>query len=166
MENWLELITIVLAGVILYVPDEKFSTPCETKRTLAAFAIVISWATLITLIGRHPKLAQYNIYVTMFYKILETFGTFLIWYSFFLVAFSLGFYIMLHKDSPAGGRVLHSHLSRKIEAVVSLRDVATPALLCHKDTAQGSQSPYFAVSLWHKGGFHARKGCIIGALVP
>ena len=141
MENWLELITIVLAGVILYVPDEKFSTPCETKRTLAAFAIVISWATLITLIGRHPKLAQYNIYVTMFYKILETFGTFLIWYSFFLVAFSLGFYIMLHKDSPAGGRVLHSHLSRIIEAVVSLVNLdhndATPALLCHKDAELG-----------------------------
>ena len=58
---------------------------------------------MITLVARHPKLAQYNIYVTMFYKILETFGTFLIWYSFFLVAFSLGFYIMLHKDSPAGG---------------------------------------------------------------
>ena len=34
----------------------------------------------------------------MFYKILETFVTFLIWYSFFLIAFSLGFYIMLHKD--------------------------------------------------------------------
>ena len=102
MENWLELAAIVLAGVILYLPDEKFSAPCDTKRTLAAFAIVISWATLITLIGRHPKLAQYNIYVTMFYKILETFGTFLVWYSFFLVAFSLGFYIMLHKDSPVG----------------------------------------------------------------
>ena len=36
----------------------------------------------------------------MFYKILETFVTFLLWYSFFLIAFSLGFYIMLHKDLP------------------------------------------------------------------
>ena len=34
----------------------------------------------------------------MFYKILETFVTFLVWYSFFLIAFALGFYIMLHKD--------------------------------------------------------------------
>ena len=42
--------------------------------------------------------SRYNIYVTMFYKILETFVTFLVWYSFFLIAFALGFYIMLHKD--------------------------------------------------------------------
>ena len=34
----------------------------------------------------------------MFYKILETFVTFLVWYSFFLIAFALGFYIMLRKD--------------------------------------------------------------------
>ena len=76
--------------------------------------LVLAWATLITLVGRHPKLSRYstlavcdhtdmsryNIYVTMFYKILETFVTFLIWYSFFLIAFALGFYIMLHKVIP------------------------------------------------------------------
>ena len=38
----------------------------------------------------------------MFYKILETFCTFLVWYSFFLIAFSLGFYIMLHNDLHPG----------------------------------------------------------------
>ena len=68
---------------------------------LATVAIMLSLATLITLIGRHLKLAKYNINVTMFYKILETFATFLLWYSFFLIAFSLGFYIMLHKDLPS-----------------------------------------------------------------
>jgi len=100
VENWVEITTIVLAGVILYVPDSKFEDACETKRHLAAVAIVLSWATLITLVGRHPTLSRYNIYVTMFYKILETFVTFLVWYSFFLIAFSLGFYIMLHQDLP------------------------------------------------------------------
>ena len=39
----------------------------------------------------------------MFYKILETFVTFLVWYSFFLIAFALGFYIMLHKDVKSVG---------------------------------------------------------------
>merc|ERR1719348_892865 len=98
VENWLEITTIVLGGGILFVPDSKFEDACETKRHLAAVSIVLSWATLITLVGRHPKLSRYNIYVTMFYKILETFVTFLVWYSFFLIAFALGFYIMLHKD--------------------------------------------------------------------
>ena len=102
VENWLEVATLLLVAVILFIPDENFEDPCETKRHLAAVAIVLSWATLITLIGRHPKLAKYNIYVTMFYKILKTFATFLLWYSFFLIAFSLGFYIMLHKDLPTG----------------------------------------------------------------
>ena len=50
--------------------------------------------------------------------------------------------------------------------------VAMPALLCHKDTVQGTQSPFlgaflpFAGSLWHKGGFHAWKGSIIGTFMP
>ena len=35
--------------------------------------------------------------------------------------------------------------------------VATPALLCHKDTAQGTGS------LWHKGGFHVGKESSISA---
>ena len=103
-ENWMEILTVILAAIILYVPDEKFESPCETKRHLAAFCIILSWSTLITLVGRHPKLAQYNIYVTMFYKILETFVTFLVWYSFFIIAFSLGFYIMLHKDTTSPSR--------------------------------------------------------------
>ena len=57
-ENWLEIATIVLVGVILYVPDSRFEDPCETKRHLAAIAIVLSWATLITLVGRYPKLSR------------------------------------------------------------------------------------------------------------
>jgi hypothetical protein len=31
--------------------------------------IVLSWAELITLVGKHPKLTRYNIYVVMFYKV-------------------------------------------------------------------------------------------------
>ncbi len=40
----------------------------------------------------------------MFYKVLQTFFFFLIWYSFFIIAFGLGFYIMLHTDVEPGGR--------------------------------------------------------------
>ena len=42
-------------------------------------------------------LCRYNVYISMFYKVLQTFLLFLVWYSFFVVAFALGFYIMLHK---------------------------------------------------------------------
>lgn len=99
-ENWLEGFMIVLVAIILWVPDSQFESPCNLKRHLAAIAIVLSWAEMITLVARHPRLSRYNIYVTMFYKVLKTFTFFLIWYSFFVVAFALGFYIMLHKDVP------------------------------------------------------------------
>ena len=44
-----------------------------------------------------------------------------------------------------------------------------PALLCHKDKAQGTQSLLIGafltllVSFWDKGGFRALKGSILGA---
>ena len=49
---------------------------------------------------------------------------------------------------------------------------ASPALLCHKEPAQGTQSPLlgaflpFAGSLWHKDKWlHARKGPIMGGFM-
>ena len=39
-----------------------------------------------------------NIYSTMFYRVLKTFISFLAWYSLFIIAFALSFYILLHED--------------------------------------------------------------------
>ena len=48
--------------------------------------------------------------------------------------------------------------------------VAPPALLCHKEPAQGTKSPLLGKwshdSLWQKVGFYARKGYILEALTP
>ena len=52
---------------------------------------------LITFIAKHPRLTRYNVYVTMFFHVLKTFAYFLLWYVFYIFAFSMGFYIMLHK---------------------------------------------------------------------
>ncbi len=95
-ENWLEVSVIVLIMVVIYGEDGSQ----DLKRHLSAIAIVFSWAELITLVGKHPKLTRYNVYVVMFYKVMGTFFFFLCWYAFFIIAFGLGFYIMLHKDSP------------------------------------------------------------------
>merc|ERR1712227_914779 len=95
-ENWIELsmIAIVIAIIANDNPIDKL-----LNRHLGAIAIVFSWAELITLIGRHPKLLHCNVYVTMFYRVLNSFFFFLLWYSLFIIAFGLGFYIMLHDDS-------------------------------------------------------------------
>ena len=75
----------------------------ELRRHLAAFVIVMSWAELIVLLGQHPKLREYNIYVTMFFKVMKTFLLFLTWYFLFIIAFGLGFYILLHKNETPKG---------------------------------------------------------------
>ena len=67
-ENWLEFGTIVLVAGILFHQCGSESDEA-IKRHLAAVAIVLSWAELITLVGKHPKLTRYNVYVTMFYKV-------------------------------------------------------------------------------------------------
>jgi hypothetical protein len=58
---------------------------------------------LAKLHSRQPRLLRYNIYVTIFYKVMQTFFFFLMWYSFFIEAFGLGFYIMLQTDVNAVG---------------------------------------------------------------
>ena len=44
-------------------------------------------------------MCSYNIYSTMFYRVLKTFISFLAWYSLFIIAFALSFYILLHDDN-------------------------------------------------------------------
>ena len=57
-ENWLEMSMICLVGCILWIPDESMEEPCKIKRHLAAVAIILSWAELITLVARHPRLSR------------------------------------------------------------------------------------------------------------
>jgi len=98
-ENWIEFTIIILASVILFTEG----TNIELNRHFSAIIIVLSWAELIVMIGRHPKLKDYNIYVTMFLRVLKTFIFFLTWYCLFIIAFGLGFFILLHKDISETG---------------------------------------------------------------
>eukprot|EP00092_Neocalanus_flemingeri_P003648 GFUD01003915.1.p1 GENE.GFUD01003915.1~~GFUD01003915.1.p1 ORF type:complete len:987 (+),score=184.76 GFUD01003915.1:133-3093(+) len=97
IENTIEVILIIITAVLLF-----YGSPgcyLQMKRELSAAALLLSWIDLVTMIGRHPMLSDYNTYLTMFYRVLKTFLLFLTWYSFFIIAFGLGFYILLHKDN-------------------------------------------------------------------
>ena len=96
VENWLE---VIMLGLVVSILLNHSQDQLLLNRHLAAIALVLSWAELITLIGRHPKLLHCNVYVTMFYRVLNSFFFFLLWYSLFIIAFGLGFYIMLHNDN-------------------------------------------------------------------
>ena len=59
-----------------------------------------------------------------------------------------------------------TNTGRNCRPVLRLHSDATPALLCQKDTAQGTKSPLsghflpFAVSLWHKGVYNRFFRCM------
>ena len=124
-QKWFDLLHFGLVIVILYVPNEAildpltFSAPstleklceaevrntrdwnkdnCSIKRTLAAFTIVFAWARLLITMVKHPYLQRYNVYLQMLRKVCLSFMKFLYWYSFFIISFVLGFYVMLHND--------------------------------------------------------------------
>jgi len=94
-ENWIENATTILGFIIIYNDREEF----ELNRNMAAIAILMSWSRMITMIGKHPRNNTLNIYVTMLFKVLKSFITFLLWYGLFLIAFGFSFYIMLHEGT-------------------------------------------------------------------
>ena len=96
VENTLEILMLVLAAVML----GHGAPGCHLafKREIAASVLLISWILMVTMIGRHPQMSSYNIYSTMFYSVLKTFLSILVWFSLFILAYALSFYILLHED--------------------------------------------------------------------
>jgi hypothetical protein len=54
-ENWLEMVMIGLVGFIMWYPDDRMENNYSVKRHLAAVALVLRWAELITLVARDAK---------------------------------------------------------------------------------------------------------------
>jgi ankyrin repeat protein len=96
-ENILEIVLIVLISVLLFHGEPGCGL--GLKREISAAVLLVSWVELLTMLGRHPAWRACNLYSTMFFRVLTTFLTFLLWYSLFIVAFGLGFYILLHNDN-------------------------------------------------------------------
>ena len=94
--NWLELILIGLTSIMLFEGTHECNL--EKKRIVAALLILISWSVLYTMFLRHPKFTFLNVYFTMFAKVGWTFIKFLLCYGIFIVAFGIGFHILLSKE--------------------------------------------------------------------
>ena len=93
LENFLELFQIIIIGCVLFLPCDE--TDDANRRGSSGVVLLISWFELLLMVGRHPFFHSYNIYSTMFFSVLKTFFTFFVWYSLFIVAFGLSFYILL-----------------------------------------------------------------------
>ena len=96
--NWVDILLIGLTSHITIFSSPDCSVQQHQRRHSAAFIIILSCYECVTMLGRHPRWATANTYVVMLYKVLQTFIQFLAWYSVFIVAFAMGFYILLHDE--------------------------------------------------------------------
>ena len=112
---------IILTLIILYVPtkaiyneenfgskgDDENLTPeqiklkrgCEVKRVISAILIVLVFFRYLGSVAQLPGFKEYNIYFIMFHKVLKSYIKVMVWFVFYILAFGLGFYIILHDDT-------------------------------------------------------------------
>ena len=121
--NYFDITEIIFVAIVLFVPNAYLVDPmtftsidvskklceirgldieeennCSVKRGMSAVLIVLTWTRLLHGMAKHPRLEKFNIYFMMFYKVVWTFMKILMWYVLCIIAFGLGFYIMLHND--------------------------------------------------------------------
>ena len=124
--NWGDSILYVLIAFVVYVPNKWISDPvyysqsetlkkvCDVeptpemniegdvsvKRGIAGFLIVLSWTRFIFHVAKNPGriTERFNKYAMMYKRVATSFLNILMVYSFFIVSFAMGFYIMFHND--------------------------------------------------------------------
>jgi len=96
-ENLIQLIILGITTALVLRGDQEEGW--QERRHLAALVLTLSWTEGLILVGQHPSL---NTKLTMFYTVFVTFFQFLLWYSFFVIAFALSFYVMFHTDHKNG----------------------------------------------------------------
>ncbi|XP_063222107.1 transient receptor potential cation channel protein painless-like [Bacillus rossius redtenbacheri] len=93
-ENYMELLLIVLTSIIIFSDIQSQNI----RTNLSAYGILLSYAELVLLLGRHPKLSTN---IEMLKRVSCNFLKFLAWYSSLLLAFSLSFYILFRNSSSS-----------------------------------------------------------------
>jgi hypothetical protein len=113
--NFLDIAMIILTFIILYVPTRNIWNPqrfgrlnnneesdlergCEVKRAISALIIVLVFSRFLGSLAQLPGFKEYNIYLIMFNKVMKSYFKVMVWFGCYILAFGLGFYIMLHDD--------------------------------------------------------------------
>ncbi|XP_049777110.1 transient receptor potential cation channel protein painless-like [Schistocerca cancellata] len=86
-ENYLEILLIIFSSMVLFGNVQDMNL----RPHLSALTILLSWAELVLLIGRHPSLSTN---IEMLKTVSWNFLQFLAWYSFLILAFALSFYTL------------------------------------------------------------------------
>ncbi|KAJ8881728.1 hypothetical protein PR048_018214 [Dryococelus australis] len=93
-ENYMELLLVVITSIIIFVDVRSQNI----RTNLSAYGILLSYAELVLLLGRHPKLSTN---IEMLKRVSFNFLRFLAWYSSLLLAFSLSFYILFRNSNSS-----------------------------------------------------------------
>ncbi|XP_066995214.2 transient receptor potential cation channel protein painless [Anabrus simplex] len=91
-ENYLEIFLIISSGLVLFYR----CADSTTRPHLSAITILLSWAELVLLIGRHPRLSTN---IEMLKTVSMNFLQFLAWYSILIIAFALSFYTLFRRSA-------------------------------------------------------------------
>jgi hypothetical protein len=86
-ENYLEFLLLITSAAILFCDWVRGNA----RPHFSAIAILLSWAELVLLIGRHPLLSTN---IEMFKTVSWNFLKFLAWYAILIIAFALSFYTL------------------------------------------------------------------------
>ena len=73
----------------------SFSRCRYWHRSIGALSVWLSWLSLVLFMRKFPKL---GIYVVMFTDILKTFAQFFLVFCLFIIAFGLGFHMLLFEQ--------------------------------------------------------------------
>ncbi len=107
LENLMEVCMLACTYVVLLCGDD-----CDPKLStcLSGAALILSWAEMVLMFGRHPKLSTF---ITMFSTVSLNFFYFLTWYLSIILAFGLTFFILLHRDGKTDedGEELNAYFS-------------------------------------------------------
>ena len=122
MDNYFDLMQIASIYLIVVSPNEWFKdtctlsvdihTDCQTiqdealnncaiKRCISAWILVSMWSRIMCKVAKHPKFEILSVYMSMFLQVATSFLKLLLFYAIFLIAYGLGFYIMLHHDTKS-----------------------------------------------------------------
>ena len=101
MENYAEILLPLLIFITLIVDSEEVLNEIYWKKYIHTLAILISWALVIEMVARHPRINM-SVYLTMFCQVMKKSMLVLAIYSPFIVVFGIAFFILKHDSSEEG----------------------------------------------------------------
>ncbi|RXG50969.1 Transient receptor potential channel pyrexia [Armadillidium vulgare] len=92
-ENYIDILILFCVLILLFLPSYRFPI---TQRNFSTIAVISSWVRLMLFLGEFPSC---GVYVVMFSKVCKTVFRFLGMYIPLLIAFALGFSILLREEN-------------------------------------------------------------------